>query len=167
MDAVRSGAQRLGGQVEVVSRVGQGTTIRLRLPQTMTLTPLMAVAAGSETFGVALQSVVELRRIAPDDLTPVKSGLALAWRGRTIPVVWLADRMSVARGAPPAAHVDLLVVQAGGGLVGLMVDGVIGRTEAVVRPLGGVFAGLPGLSGTTVLGNGGILLVLDLEEVLA
>ncbi|MGA0594550.1 chemotaxis protein CheA [Enterovirga sp. CN4-39] len=166
MDAVRAGAQRLGGRVEVESTLGRGTTVRLVLPQTMALTPLLAVRCGHETFGLPMENVLAFQRVAPARIIPVKSARAVAWRDRTIPVVSLPERMGTDGEAPEGGDFELVVVRAGGEPVGLLVDGVIGRMEAVVRPLGGVFAGLPGVFGTTVLGDGRVLLVLDPEEIL-
>ncbi len=166
MDAVRSGAQRLGGRVELESRPGSGTTIALSLPQAMILTPLMMVRAGHETFGLPLGTVVEIQRVSPSSIVAVKAGRALVWRDRTIPVLSLPDRMGIAAAPSGREELEMLVVRLGGEPAGLLVDGVLGRLEAVVRPLGGVFAGIPGLSGTTILGDGRILLVLDVEEAL-
>jgi two-component system chemotaxis sensor kinase CheA len=165
MDAVRVGAQRLGGRVEVESRPGLGTTIRLSLPQTMMLTPVMMVRAGSDIWGIPLEAVLELQRIDRDRIVTVKDRRAVTWRDRTVPVLTLAEQLAVAPGREAGREADMLVVVVGGEPVGLIVDAVIGRLEALVRPLGGVFSGLPGLTGTTVLGDGRILLVLDLDEV--
>ena len=165
MDAVRVGAQRLGGRVEVESRPGLGTTIRLSLPQTMMLTPVMMVRAGSDIWGIPLEAVLELQRIDRDRIVTVKDRRAVTWRDRTVPVLSLAEQLAVAPGREAGREADMLVVVVGGEPVGLIVDAVLGRLEALVRPLGGVFSGLPGLTGTTVLGDGRILLVLDLDEV--
>ncbi|MDB5559425.1 MAG: CheA signal transduction histidine kinase [Enterovirga sp.] len=166
MDAVRVGAQRLGGRVEVDSRVGRGTTIRISLPQTMMLTSLVSVRAGAETWGIPVDAVVELQRVERRRITKLKSRRAVTWRDRTIPVLSLTERLGAGPEREAGREVDMLVVTVAGEAVGLVVDGVAGRLEALVRPLGGVFSGLPGLAGTTVLGDGRILLVLDLEEVL-
>jgi two-component system chemotaxis sensor kinase CheA len=132
----------------------------------MMLTSLVSVRAGAETWGIPVDAVVELQRVERRRITKLKSRRAVTWRDRTIPVLSLTERLGAGPEREAGREVDMLVVTVAGEAVGLVVDGVAGRLEALVRPLGGVFSGLPGLAGTTVLGDGRILLVLDLEEVL-
>ncbi|WP_336489622.1 chemotaxis protein CheA [Methylobacterium nigriterrae] len=173
MDVVRAAAERMGGQVSVESRVGHGTTVRLHLPQAVALARLMVVESGGDPYGVAMDGVSEVVRRPRSGIHAVDGGAATVLRGRTLPVFPLADllgyrdRSVLARQATEAL---LLVVRAGGESVALEVDRLADRIDAVVRPPSGLVGAVPGVSGTTILGDGGVLLVLDptalLSEVL-
>ncbi|ACL55798.1 chemotaxis protein CheA [Methylobacterium nodulans] len=163
MDAVRMAVERLGGQVSVESRVGQGTTVRLLLPQTVALTRIMLVAVGPELYGVPLSAVEEVAQVPRSRLRDLGgSGCATVLRGRTLPVLRLADLLGLPDAAPGGtAPARLLVVRAGTGTAALEVDRFGERLDVLTRPLTGLAAAAPGIASTTLLGDGRILLVLD------
>jgi two-component system chemotaxis sensor kinase CheA len=165
MDAVQAAVERLGGRVEIGSVLGQGTTIRLRLPLNAIMTRLLIVRAGGERYGVPLDRIVETASVPSDRIVPVGAGRACVLRDRTLPILSLAsllgseDRQS--------AFTKLLVTEAAAERVGVIVDGFGERIDGLVRPKAGLMAGVPGVAGTTMLGDGGVLLVLDLAELVA
>jgi len=165
LDVVRRTIESLRGRVDLISRNGVGTTIRLRLPLALGLLDGLAVAVGEETYIVPLEAVDEVidRPAAEGAATGV-----FALRGEALSYVRLRDLLAVP-GAGPERE-QLLVVsprtERSGGSVGLGVDQLLGREQIVIRPLAPLFEGLPGLAGSTILGSGEVAFVLDLASLL-
>ncbi|MEN2787248.1 chemotaxis protein CheA [Sphingomonas qilianensis] len=165
MDAVQTVINRLGGRVEIASVLGQGSEIRLRLPLNAIVTSLLIVEAAGQQYGVPLDRIVETTSVARDRIMPVGAGQACSWRDRTLPVLDLAMLLGGERSA--RAVPKMLVTEAATEPVGLIVDSFGQRIDALVRPRAGLMAALPGIAGTTLLADGGVLLVLDLAELIA
>jgi two-component system chemotaxis sensor kinase CheA len=166
LDAVRTAVKRLGGQVAVGRSGPDGTTVRLTLPFSVMMTEVMTVDAGGQSFGIPLESVVETLRIPRSELLPVGAAHAIVLRDRTVPLVDLA----LSLGAPAAIPADdsalLVIVEANGDLGALKVEKIGERLAVMLKPPEGILAALPGIAGYTLVGDGSVLLVLDLEEVL-
>lgn len=163
MDAVRAAVTRLGGTCTVESRVGAGTTIRLSLPRAQSLVRLLLVEVGPERYGLPMEAVAELARVPRERIHDLAPGAVTVLRDRTVPVLHLADLLDLPRGAPPA-EARLVVLWAGTERVAVEVDRFAGRSDGLVRPLPGL-AAWPGLAGTTLSGDGRVLLVLDAETL--
>lgn len=165
LDAVQSVVTRLGGTIEIASTPGLGTAVRLRLPLSAIVTRLLVVRAGGERYGIALDRIAETASLPASAIMPVGTGEACVLRERTVPVLSLAALVGSveARGAT----CRLVVTEAAGEPLAVIVDGFEDRLDAVVRPRSGILAGLPGVSGTTLTGDGGVLVVLDLAELAA
>jgi two-component system chemotaxis sensor kinase CheA len=155
MDAVRSSIERLGGQIGVRSRLGRGTTIRLSLPLTIVMTKVMAVRVGGELYGLPLDGIVETAFVPSARILPVQEAEAFVLRDRTLPLVRLASLLEIPR-APDK----------GDELVGIAVDGFAERMDVLMRPMDGILAGMPGVMGTTLLGDGSVLMILDVPELI-
>ncbi|MBI1684975.1 chemotaxis protein CheA [Caulobacter hibisci] len=164
MDAVRAAVTRLGGRVEIDSRPGLGTTVRLALPIRMVLAKLLVVESAGERFGLPLDGVAEIARVPADRIFPIRAGRAFVLRDEVVPLVDLAQAL----GAEAGPSSDRVVVAGvGGEPVGFAVDAVVERIDAVVRPMAGLLAGARGVSGSTLTADGSVMLVLDLAELLA
>ncbi len=166
MDAVRSAVERLGGQASVRSSQGQGTTIRLSLPLTVVLTRVMAVRIGRELYGIPLDGVVETASVPVSRILPVRDAEAFVLRDRTLPLVRLADLLDIPCRAEPLASMKVVVTAVGDELVGIAVDGFAERMDVLMRPMTGILAGMPGVMGTTLLGDGSVLMILDIPELI-
>lgn len=165
MNAVQTAIDRLRGRIEIDTGLGTGTTFRLRLPLDAITTRLLVVQAGLDRYGVRMDQVVETARVAADRLVPLGQGVACVLRDRTLPVLSLA---ALVGGEDRATDpVRLLVARSGAEHVALRIDGFGRRIDATVRETRGLLAGVPGVAGTTILGDGEVLLVLDLPELIA
>jgi two-component system chemotaxis sensor kinase CheA len=167
MDAVRAAAARMGGRVSVESRVGLGTTIRLHLPQTIALARIMVVGAGTESYGIAMDAVVEVVRRPRTCIHAVAGGNATVLRGRTVPVFRLVELLGRRDRPLDGDDALLLVVRANGETIAVEVDRFEDRIDTVVRPPAGLVGSVAGVGGTTLLSDGRVLLVLDPGGILA
>jgi len=167
MDAVRAAADRMGGRVSLESRVGLGTTVRLHLPQTIALARLMVVAAGGESYGIAMELIDAVVRRSRTAIQAVVGGNATVLRGRTVPVLRLADLLGHGGLSEAGPKALLMAVRTGSDSIALEIDRIEDRIEAVVRPPTGLVGSIPGVAGTTSLGDGRVLLVLDPASILA
>jgi two-component system chemotaxis sensor kinase CheA len=166
MDAVRSTVERMGGRVRIQSRTGEGTSIRFVLPFTVMMTRVMTVEAGGQMFGVPFEAVVETLQIPLADIFSIGAAQAIVLRGRTVPLVGLASTLDLPPGGPRPAVVKAVVTAAGGHLSALEVDAFGERLDVMLKPMEGLLSGMRGVAGTTLTGDGRVLIVLDLLELL-
>ena len=166
MDAVLSAVERLGGRVSVRSRIGEGTTVRFTLPFTVMMTRVMTVEAAGQVFGVPFDAVVETLQIPRGDITPVGAAEAFVLRGRTVPLVSLAKALDLPSQARTSAAANAVVTMVAGQLGAFEVDRFGERLDVMLKPMDGLLAGMGGVAGATLLGDGRVLLVLDLQELL-
>lgn len=165
MDAVRAGIEELGGRISLSSELGLGTKVCLHLPGSLLMTGIMTVVVGEEQFGIPLDVIVESIRAAHARIVPIRQGRAIVLRDRTVPIIRLSDRLSLPQ-TPPGRDAHIVVVSTDSGVLGLEVDAFGSRMETMMKPLDGLLAGMENYVGTTLLGDGRVLLVLDVNEVL-
>ena len=168
MDVVRTAVEKINGTVTLESEVGKGTRIRLSVPLSMAITNVMVVESSSQVFGVPMECVVETVRIPRADIHTIKTCTATVRRGRIVPLKSLSSLLGL--NAPPKANEEdelaVLIVTVGGERVGIMVDDFHKTVEIILKPMTGVLAGLSAYSGSALLGDGSVLMVLDLKEIL-
>jgi two-component system chemotaxis sensor kinase CheA len=168
MDAVRTALARLGGHVSVETVAGAGSTVRLTLPFSVLMTQVMTVEAGGQNFGIPLDAIVETIQVAPGQIQDVGTARALVHRDRTLPVINLAQLLGRQSPRQTTDEGAILVNVAFGGHEGaFQVDRLGQRVDIMLKPMSGLLKGMPGVSGTTLLGDGSILIVLDVEALLA
>ena len=167
MDVVRTVIEQIGGRVSLASRLGTGTTVRLDLPMTIAMSRIMVVEAGGQLFGISMDAVTETVRVTPDRISRIKNNLGFVLRERIVPVVSLAELMKLPEGAKEVAAARLFVViEAAGRIAAFEVDAIQDRLDVVLKPMQGLLENARGYAGTTLLGDGQILLVLDVKEIL-
>ncbi|KQT69074.1 MULTISPECIES: chemotaxis protein CheA [unclassified Aureimonas] len=169
MDVVRSAVVKAGGDVMLRSTLGQGTSVVVRLPLTMAVTRIVTIDCQGRIFGIPMDLVVETVRLKTEDIHRFKDMETFVLRDAIIPIVRLARLLDLPaeEGASEAAGDEaVMVVRIGRERVGVIVDGFRERMEVIVKPLEGVLDGMPGFSGTALLGDGRVLLILDLQEML-
>ena len=163
MDVVRRNIASLRGTVEVASRAGEGTTLTIRLPLTLAVIPGFLVAAGGERYVLPLECVVECLDLPSAGYDSGPTGVA-ELRGESVPYLRVADVLGA--GGRAAARECLVVVEHGEGLAGLAVDGLLGEAQIVVQSLGHPLHSVRGVSGSTILGDGRVALILDVAALL-
>lgn len=166
MDAVRAAVERMGGRVTLQSQAGHGTTVRCTLPFSVLMTEVMSVEAGGQMFGVPLDAIVETIRVPRSSLGTIGAARAIVVREQTIPVLSLGRMLGESGAVRNEDEATIVIAGFAGQHCGLDVDALGERLEVMLKPLEGLLAGTPGISGTTLLGDGRVLLVLDVAELL-
>ncbi|MFD2235776.1 chemotaxis protein CheA, partial [Phaeospirillum tilakii] len=173
MDVVATTLEKAGGAVSLDSVPGQGTTVRLSLPLSMAVTRVMMVeAGGGRLFGIPMDQIAETVRIPPAAIRRIKQAEAFVLREAIVPLLRLDSLLGItgATGAEETAEAEteaaVLVVRLGGALTGLVVDHFREGMDIILKPFDGILAGIPGYAGTALLGDGRVLLVLNLKELL-
>lgn len=162
MDVVRRNIQSMGGNVQMFSREGQGTTTRIVLPLTLAILDGMSVQVGNETFILPLSHVTEsmqptteqIKRLSNDDHV-------LHVRGEYLPVISLADVFSVENAETDMTKAIAVILQAEDMRFALLVDHLIGQHQVVVKNLEANYRKIPGISAATILGDGSVALIVD------
>jgi two-component system chemotaxis sensor kinase CheA len=166
LDAVRVAVERLGGRVSVESTAGSGTTVRFIVPFTVMMTRVMTFDAGGQVFGIPIEVIVETVRITRSEIHAVGAGQAVVLRDRVVPVISLGSVLGHIATVASVPHVNLIVVALGDQLAALEVDRLGTGLDVMLKPLDGLLSGTPGVAGTTLLGDGRLLIVLDMQDVL-
>jgi two-component system chemotaxis sensor kinase CheA len=167
MDVVRTVIEQIGGRVSLASRVGTGTTVRLDLPMTIAMSRIMVVEAGGQLFGISMEAVSETVRVTPDRVSRIKNNEGFVLRERVVPIVSLAELMNLPERTKEATVARLFVViEAAGRIAAFEVDAIRDRLDVVLKPMQGLLESARGYAGTTLLGDGQVLLVLDMKELL-
>jgi two-component system chemotaxis sensor kinase CheA len=168
MDVVRTAVERVNGSIALDSVKGQGTTLRLSLPLSMAVTNVMTIASNDQMFGVPMDLVVETVRVPSNAVRLIKQRQAIALRGRIVPLLSLNALLGLA--SPPLTNEDdelaVLVVRLGEENVGLLVDEFHGTADIILKPLMGLLSSLRAYSGSALMGDGSVLMVLNLKEIL-
>ncbi|MBM7059114.1 chemotaxis protein CheA [Pseudomonas sp. UL073] len=160
MDVVRRNIEQLRGEVEVLSEFGYGTTVRIRLPLTLAIIDGFQVRVANETFVLPLDQVVECVDLGEQDNLHDLASL----RGEPLPYVRLRELFGLA--ANGGQRESLVVLQFGQSRAGVVVDQLVGEFQAVIKPLGQIFAQNKVLSGSTILGDGSVALILDVPHLI-
>lgn len=164
MDVVRSGLQQVGGSIDVSSEPGRGTTFRINVPLTLAIMPALIVASGGGLYAVPQVDVQEIVHLEADEVEAVIDDLDGAQmyrrRGRMLPLVRLDEQLN-AQAIAGSTGLTIVVLDAGGRGLGLVVDAVGDTTEAVIKPLTRATRSIPVFAGVTILSDGRPSLILD------
>jgi two-component system chemotaxis sensor kinase CheA len=153
--------------VSLSSRIDAGTTVRLDLPMNIAMSRIMIVETGGQLFGIPMDAVTETVRLSPDRISQIKNNDGFVLRDRVIPICSLAEMLKLPKSVSSGSDTRLLVItETSGKIAALEVDAIRDRLEIVLKPMQGLLAGAREYSGTTLLGDGRVLLVLDLKEML-
>lgn len=168
MDVVKSSLEKVGGQVQLTSEKGKGARILLSLPLSISVSNVMMVDIGGQHYGVPIDVVVETVRVARKDTHVIKQHRTAVLRGRVVPLYSAYDLLgSVGDPAPnPDDEFAVLVARVAGHTVGVIVDGFAQTIDVILKPFEGPLAHLTGFSGSALLGDGSVLLVIDLKELI-
>jgi len=162
MDVVRRNVEALRGSVSVASEPGRGTTITLRFPLTLAIIQGFRVSVAGVVYILPLDSVAECMEL-PEGAERGRCGV-LDVRGQPLPFLRLREQFGLS-GDPPARE-NVVLVQHAGASVGLAVDALLGESQTVIKPLGRMFQGVRGISGSAILGDGRVALIVDVPGLL-
>jgi len=167
MDVVKTKISQLNGSVQIISTIGKGTRLAIKVPLTLAIMPTLMVMLGRQTFALPLASVNEIFHMDMKRTNVVDGREVVTVRDKAIPLFYLKDWL-VQDGSygerPEFAHV--VIVSVGTQRVGFVVDQLIGQEEVVIKPLGKMLQGTPGMAGATITGDGRIALILDVPSML-
>jgi two-component system chemotaxis sensor kinase CheA len=163
MDVVRRNIQALGGNIEIISDFGKGTTISIHLPLTLAILDGQSVAVGDETYIVPLVSIIESINITEKMLNKVAGkGETFRLRNQYIPIIRMHEIFNVQpQNKSKTAEGVVVVVEGQGALCGLFVDDLLGQQQVVIKSLEANYRRVEGVSGATILGDGSVALILD------
>jgi two-component system chemotaxis sensor kinase CheA len=168
MEVVRRNVDLLRGTIAVESRAGHGTTISVCVPLTLAIIDGFQVDSGGETYVVPLDAVVECRELEAAAGGRGDDCGVIDVRGEAVPFLRLGGALGLAGGPAggPAARENVVVVRHEERLAGIAVDALLGQSQTVIKPLSKMFRGLPGVAGSTILGNGRVALILDVPALI-
>ncbi len=166
MDVVKRNIQEMGGHVEIKSKQGSGTTIRILLPLTLAILDGMSVKVNNEVFILPLNAVMESLQPREEDLHPLAGGeRVLEVRGEYLPLVELWKVFDVMGAKTEATQGIVVILQSAGRRYALLVDQLIGQHQVVVKNLESNYRKVPGISAATILGDGSVALIVDVSAL--
>lgn len=165
MDVVRTSIEAVGGNIQLESQVDKGSSIRLSLPLSMAISNVMQVMINKQSFGVPMDLVVETHKVSVDQVIRIKNKETVVLRNQIIPLIRMRHILEQPE-LENETELSVLVVKRYGQLNGLVIDEFLGKSEVILKPLEEPLASLKQYSGTALLGDGSVLLIFNLSELL-
>ena len=166
MDVVKTKITQLNGSLDVVSEKGKGSRIEIKVPLTLAIMPTLMVMLQDQAFAFPLVNVNEIFQLDLTRTNVVDGQEVIIIRDKPLPLFflkrWLVDNAE----ARPGIEENVVIVSVGEKKVGFVVDQLIGQEEVVIKPLGAMLQGTPGMAGATITGDGRIALILDVPSML-
>ncbi len=166
LDVVKSGIEQLGGDVSVTTELGKGTTFTVRLPLTLAIIQALMVEIRNEKYAIALGSISNIEDIPVNEIKYVQAKEVIHLRGSVIPIIRLDKLLDIEPKEKEPDHLTVVIVQKGDQQAGLVVDNLIGQQEIVIKSLGKYINGNKLISGATILGDGDVALILDVNTLM-
>ena len=165
LDVVKSKIEALGGDVEVKTKLGEGSTFIVRLPLTLAIIQALMVKLGDEQYAISLGSIETLEDITKDDIKFVNSKEVIHLRDKVIPIIRLGKLLDVESSSEDSENMTVVIVRKGDKRAGIVVDSLIGQMEIVIKSLGSYINVNKMISGATILGDGDIALIIDVNTL--
>ena len=166
LDVVKSKIEALSGDVEVKSKLGEGSTWIIRLPLTLAIIQVLMVTVGGEKYAISLGSIQTIEDISPADIKLVQTEEVIHLRGSVIPLIRLSEILDAPSTKSSDENLVVVIVKKGDKLAGLVVDELIGQQEIVIKSMGKYISKCKMISGATILGNGEVALILDANAII-
>jgi two-component system, chemotaxis family, sensor kinase CheA len=164
MDVVKRNVNALRGTVELDSKEGQGTTVRIRLPLTLAIIDGFLVGVGGSSFVIPLELVEECVELGDEHRSADGDQRYINLRGAVLPFVRLREMFAIRSSA--SRRESIVVIRCAGKRIGIVVDDLLGEMQAVIKPLSRLFSRIRGIGGSTILGTGQLALILDVPSLL-
>jgi two-component system chemotaxis sensor kinase CheA len=165
MDAVKSKVETLGGQLDLVSKMGQGTSVYVRLPLTLAIVLSLLIKVGEETYAISLENVEETILVKRENIKTVHGAPATLLRGEVLSLSDLGDVLRTTVEESQRDEYPVVVVKIGKNKIGFIVSELIGQQEIVIKSLGRFLSKIKGIAGATILGDGNVALILDVASL--
>lgn len=168
MDVVRTNIQKLKGMIDIDSVLGEGTKFTIKLPLTLAIIQGLLVKVSNEVYTIPLSSVVEVVGFSNESLHYVNQRPVLRIREQVLPILWLDKALGVVTETPPIEMAGKYVVIVGVSQhrLGIVVDELLGQQEIVIKSLGQYLGQIPGITGSTILGDGSVVMIIDIGELI-
>ncbi|MDT0593829.1 chemotaxis protein CheA [Glaciecola petra] len=166
MDVVKTKITQLNGSVRIDSKMGEGTTLEIKVPLTLAILPTLMIVVGEQTFALPLGAVNEIINMDLSKTNTVDGQLTMIVRSKAIPLFYLNDWLNPHKPSQERDKGHVVVMQIGPTQIGFAVDSLIGQEEVVIKPLDALLQGTAGMAGATITSDGGIALILDVPGLL-
>ena len=165
MDVVKTNISRLNGTINITSTQGQGSRFTLKLPLTLAIIQGLLVRVGEETFAVPLHSVIEVVGLSPEDISTIRGREVITLREQVLPLMRIGETLDVDGYNPDNARTFAVIIGIAHHRLGLVVDALTGQKEIVIKPLGNYLKKVSAIAGSTILGDGRVIMILDVAEL--
>jgi two-component system chemotaxis sensor kinase CheA len=166
LDVVKSKIEALGGDVEVKTTLGEGTKFIVRLPLTLAIIQALMVELRDEKYAIALGTINNIEDIPVSDIKYVEGKEVINIRGTVIPIIRLDQMLDIPPKEEEPESLTVVIISKGEKQAGLVVDNLIGQQEVVIKSLGSFINNNKLISGATILGNGDVALILDINAMI-
>lgn len=165
LDVVKTKIEALGGTVEVETELGKGSRFFIRLPLTLAIIQALLIMVGDEKYAIQLSSIHKIMNILPEEIKLVQKKEVVLYRDMVVPLVRLAKFLEVKKDNAEPKVLTLVIIKRGDRLTGLVVDKVLGQQEIVQKSLGKFLSGIKVITSATILGDGNVALILDVNTL--
>ena len=166
MDVVKTNIDKVNGIIDVESKKGEGTSMKLKIPLTLAIIQALLVGVQEEYYAIPLASVLETVRISRDEIYTVEGRSVMRLRDDVLSLVHIGDIFEVERILDASEHAYVVVLGLGTSKLGLIVDTLVGQEEIVIKSLGDYLKGIEGIAGATIRGDGGVTLIVDVVALM-
>ncbi|NBB75379.1 MAG: chemotaxis protein CheA [Bacteroidetes bacterium] len=166
MDVVKTNLRRLNGSIDTESTLGEGTRFVMKLPLTLAIIQSLLVEVGRETFAIPLHSVTEVINLSTNEVHTIQGREVMHHRDRVLPLLRIGESLTVDGYERGGRDAYIVVVAIAHHRLGVVVDDLMSQKEIVIKPLGEYLKNVPAVAGSTILGDGSVILILDVAEMI-
>ncbi|HHD77365.1 MAG TPA: hybrid sensor histidine kinase/response regulator, partial [Campylobacteraceae bacterium] len=166
MDVVKTNIEKLNGIIDIDSELGKGSVFKLKIPLTLAIMQSLLVSVQEEFFAIPLASVLETVRISIDEIYTIEGKNVLRLRNEILSLVRLSDMFGVEQVFETGEHVYVVIIGLAESKLGIIVDGLVGQEEIVIKSMGDYLQGIEGIAGATIRGDGGVTLITDVAAMM-
>ncbi len=166
MDVVKTNIEKLNGIIDIDSEIGKGSVFKLKIPLTLAIMQSLLVSVQEEFFAIPLASVLETVRISMDEIYTIEGKNVLRLRNEILSLVRLSDMFGVEQVFDSGEHVYVVIIGLAESKLGIIVDGLVGQEEIVIKSMGDYLQGIEGIAGATIRGDGGVTLITDVAAMM-
>ncbi len=166
MDVVKTNIEKLNGIIDIDSELGRGSTFKLKIPLTLAIMQALLVSTQEEYFAIPLSSVLETVRISMDEIYTIEGKNVLKLRNEVLSLVRLSDVFGVEQVFDSSEHTYVVIIGLAESKLGIVVDGLVGQEEIVIKSMGDYLQGIEGIAGATIRGDGGVTLITDISAMM-